>query len=271
MSTYYFHDGRNEVGPFSIDLLKKQKLTRNTPVRQDGSDSWLPAEKIPGLKEIVAPRKIKRPKDIVPVVIERVADFKQRRPKTLYACLFCIALLAGISIYSLKQGSTKENLKKDTVTNVGIEKEFDHPSATFAVAGIAPSDKSRKEEVKEDKEKETRLRWNKLISATNSNYGIGFFGGIKDLKIIVNNRSDYPIDEAIVNVTYIKASGGVWKVKPVAVYDIPSHENKEQSVPDVGRGKKVTVSIKKIVSRKMKFSYTSGKKIENPDDPNLMD
>jgi hypothetical protein len=38
-------------------------------------------------------------------------------------------------------------------------------------------------------------------------------------------------------------------------------------VPDVGRGKKVTISLQKIISKKMKFSYTDGKKITNHEDP----
>ena len=266
MMTYFIHDGRNESGPFSIEILKRQKLTRNTPVREDGSDNWMPAEKIPGLKEMVAPRKIKRPKDIVPVMVEREAEFKQQRPKTLYACLFCIALLAGISIYSLGKSADKGQ------TQI-VQEQPQHltsNSSQLSAAGIAPTTAAKTEEPKEDKEKASRLRWNKLISATNSNYGIGFLGGIKDLKVIINNRSDYPIDEAVVEVTYIKASGGVWKAKPITIYGVPAHDTKEQSMPDVSRGKKVSVSIKKIVSKKMKFNYTAGKKIANQDDPYLM-
>src|SRR5215210_5677493 len=99
MSTYYIHDGRNEVGPFSIDLLKKQKLTRSTPIRQMGTDNWMPAEKLAPLKEVVVPRKIRRPQDIVPVVKERIADLRQRKPRLLYGSLLFIALIAGVSLY----------------------------------------------------------------------------------------------------------------------------------------------------------------------------
>ncbi|HVF81310.1 MAG TPA: DUF4339 domain-containing protein, partial [Flavisolibacter sp.] len=108
MSTYYLHDGRNEVGPFTIDTLKKQKLTRNTPIRQEGKNNWTPAEKISGLKEQVAPRKLKRPKDIVPVMMEKVTEFKQGRPKTVRAILLCMTLIAGVSIYWLGKDAGKE-------------------------------------------------------------------------------------------------------------------------------------------------------------------
>lgn len=268
MSTYYLHDGRNEVGPFTIDLLKKQKLTRNTPIRQKDTDSWMPAEKLDVLKEMVAPRKIRRPQDIVPVMKEKIAELKKREPRILYGSLLCIALIAGVSIFSISKTVTKELPKAAMPGN--------SPVLARQQIHTAQQPKPKEEEVvaapvvKEDKERATRLRWNKLISATNSNYGIGLLGGIKDLDVIISNRSDYPIDEAVAKVSYIKAGGGVWKTKLISIYGIPAHDSKSQSVPDVGRGKKVKVSIQKIVSKKMNFRYTEGQKIRNPDDPYVL-
>lgn len=263
MSTYYLHDGRNEIGPFSIDILKKQKLTRNTPVRQKDTNSWMPAEKLGELKEIVAPRKIRRPKDIVPVVMERVSEFKQKRPKTLYACLFFLALIAGVSIYSIGKSSGK---------NFSAPSSLIQPQVSLAAKNITGNDSSKKivEEktvIKEDARKTARLQWKKLIVSGGSSYGIGFLGGIKDLNVVVNNRSDYPIDEAIVKVTYIKANGGTWKTKLISLYNVPAHDSKEQSVPDVKRGKKARAGLYKVVSKRMNFSYTEGQRIKNPEDP----
>lgn len=262
MSTYYIHDGRNEVGPYSIDLLKKQKLTRNTPIRRMGTDHWMPAEKLAPLKEVVVPRKIKRPQDIVPVIKERIADLKERRPRILYGSLFLIALLAGISFYSI----TKKRAPALQQVVVPGQAEVVARFAPQTTAEL-PKEEKKAPAVSEDKAKATRLRWNKLIAATNSNYGIGFLGGIKDLSVIISNRTDYAIDEAMAKITYFKANGSIWKTKLITIYGVPAHDSKDQSVPDVGRGKKVKVSIQKIVSKKMKFSYTEGQKVKNPDDP----
>jgi hypothetical protein len=268
MNTFFIHDGRNEVGPFTLDVLKGQIISRNTPVRHEGSDQWMPAEKIAGLKEIVLPRKIKRPKDIVPVIMERAADFRQRRPRTAYAILFCIALIAGVSLYSL------DNKVSTALPKAGIDL-LPAPAQTAANApllatGVIPKKEEKKESPKSDKEKAARLRWNKLFSASNSNYGIGLLGGIKDLKVVVTNRSDYPVEEAVAKLTYIKANGEVWKTKLVTVYGVPANDSKEQSVPDVSRGKKVTITLHKIVSKKMKFRYTAGKRSGTADDPYLL-
>ena len=267
MSAYYIHDGHNEIGPFTIDLLKKQKLTRTTPVRKFGTDQWMPAERLVPLKEVVAPRKIRRPKDILPAAKEHFHHLHHRKPLLLYAVLFLLALSIAITIYSV----VVPDVKTTTVSPP--------PANPPVVASLPPARQEvakKKEEVKpppvvEDKAKATRQRWNKLIAASNSNYGIGFLGGIKDLSVIITNRTDYPIDQAVAKVTYIKANGSIWKTKLVTILGVPAHDSKEQSVPDVGRGKKVKVSIQKIVSKKMKFSYTEGQKTRNHDDPYVME
>lgn len=268
MSAYYIHDGRNEIGPFTIDLLKKQKLTRNTPVRQTDSDKWMPAERLASLKEVVVPRKIRRPKDILPAAKEHFQHLQQRKPVLLYSLLLLLALIAGISIYSAT--STE---KKSSAPAKPARQNVLPPATPQPVAQPEPAPKEAATPpvaVAEDKAKTTRLRWNKLISATNSNYGIGLLGGIKDLRVIATNRTDYPIDQMVVNLTYIKAGGGVWKTVPITIHGIPAHDSKEQEVSDVGRGKKVKVSIQKIISKKMHFSYTEGKKGKDPADPYVM-
>lgn len=263
MSTFYLHDGRNEIGPFTIDALKNQRLTRSTPIRQTNSNSWMPAEKVSDLKDLVAPRKIKRPKDIVPVMIERVTDLHYRKPTALYGGLLGLALFTGISIYTIRKATI---LKDDEQPIIAETKAFAFTTQDVAT-GVTAKSPIEKPVEKEDATIAARQKWNKLISATNSNYGIGFLGGIKDLSVYINNRSDYSVDEAIVKVTYIKANGAIWKTKLVTVKGVPARDSKEQPVPDVGRGKKVKVSLYKVVSRKMKFSYTEGQKIKSTDDP----
>lgn len=265
MSAYYIHDGRNEIGPFTIDLLKKQKLTRNTPIRKFGTETWMPAERLAPLKEVVMPRKIQRPKDILPAAKEHFHYWHERKPMLLYTLFFIIGLLIAITIYSVVVPKLEKPAAPAVVSS---------PQTTVA----APPVKAELPETKpavlpvvvEDKAKTTRQRWRKLIAAANSNYGIGFLGGIKDLSVIISNRTDYPIDQAIAKITYIKANGSVWKTKLVTITNIPAHDSKEQPVEDVGRGKKVKVSIYKILSRKMKFNYTEGQKITNPEDPYVM-
>lgn len=271
MITYYLHDGRNEAGPFNLADLQKQKLTRNTPIRQANSDKWMPAEKIDGLKAMVVPQKIRSAKDVVPVVAQQLSQLHYRKPRALYGTLLGTALLAGFSFYSINKASAKETPKPSAQLQVSAEQQAVLNQQRMAAEG-APVKEAKplavnKATEKENAAKASRLRWNKLISASNSNYGIGFLGGIKDLSVIVSNHSDYPLDEVVVNVTYIKASGGVWKTVPITLYAVQPHDNKDQPVPDAGRGKKVKVSLHKVVSKRMQFSYTEGKKGKDLGDP----
>jgi hypothetical protein len=100
MSAYFFHDGQNELGPFTIDVLKKQRLSRSTPIRLKDTNNWMPAEKLAPLRELVLPEKTKRQKAILSLAQEKFFYLKQRQPKVLYAGLFCLPLLAGFAIFS---------------------------------------------------------------------------------------------------------------------------------------------------------------------------
>ena len=271
MTNYYLHDGRNETGPFTLQGLKAQKLTRNTPIREADSNNWMPAERLPGLKDVVVPQKIRSVKDVVPVVTQQLSQLHYQKPKALYGSLLGLALLAGFSFYSVSKASAKGTLQAPTQVQLSAEQQ----AMVARQKTVANATKSKEEmvatvkteTVKEDAAKASRLRWSKLISAGNSNYGIGFLGGIKDLSVQVTNRSDYPLDEVVTNVTYIKANGSVWKTVPITLYAVQPHDSKEQPVPDAGRGKKVKVSLHKVVSKKMQFIYTEGKKGKDLGDP----
>lgn len=257
MNSFYLYDGQNEAGPFTVDELKSQKLTRTTPIRQKDTDKWMPAEKLAVLKPIVVPRKIKHAKDVLPAIGENFAVLQRERPKTLYAALFIVAMFAGLSFYSIvkpspKPASTDENLPAVSAKSLATVANTNTKEKSTASLVV------KKELPKEDAAKTAKSNWSKLITATHSNYGIGFFGGIKDLSVIVTNRTDFPLDEVVTKVTYVKANGSVWKTVPITIYGVPPHETKEQSVPDVSRGKKVKVNLQKVVSKKMDLNYSAG-------------
>ena len=62
MSKYYLHDGSENSGPFTIEELKQNKITRNTPIWYEGIDDWKEAGSIDELKSLfpVIPPPIKK-------------------------------------------------------------------------------------------------------------------------------------------------------------------------------------------------------------------
>lgn len=119
----------------------------------------------------------------------------------------------------------------------------------------------------EEKEKELRKNWREYIRAHNSNYGYGLLGGINNLSVLFVNKTDYPLEQITAKLTYIKANGKPWKSKYISVFNMLPHSERKQTLPKVGRGKSVEVSITKAVSKGMHFTYEAGKKPVNANDP----
>lgn len=52
MKQYYYSDGTKKVGPFSLEELKAQNITRDTPVWCHPMPKWKAAGEIPDLEEL---------------------------------------------------------------------------------------------------------------------------------------------------------------------------------------------------------------------------
>lgn len=276
MSAYFLYDGKNELGPFSLADLHQQKLKRNTPIRLEGSNQWMPAEKVDGLKERVKPLRVRSAKDVVPVLAKTAGDLHQRKPALFYGVLLGIILLVSTSIYTSGFTKPQKPVQQKVLAPVVYEKvavtELPSIDTAKVIAVQLPPAETKiavAKPAEEDKTKAERLRWRKTIKATQSNYGIGVLGGIKGLEVIFSNNSGYMVDEAIAKVTYIKSSGEEWKSVFVSTYGVHPHDSKSVPVADVSRGKKVQVSLYKVVSRSMKLHYQEGEKVKNYTDPNL--
>ncbi|MFD0975552.1 CD225/dispanin family protein [Salinimicrobium gaetbulicola] len=50
MKDYYYSDGLQKHGPFSLEELRAKKLTRNTMVWRSSMEKWIPAEQMPELE-----------------------------------------------------------------------------------------------------------------------------------------------------------------------------------------------------------------------------
>lgn len=52
MKEYYFHDGSNQYGPFSIEELKQQKINPDTSIWNNKVTDWKKASQIEELSDI---------------------------------------------------------------------------------------------------------------------------------------------------------------------------------------------------------------------------
>lgn len=52
MKTYFLHDGKVQLGPFSLHELKLQNIKKDTPVWHEGMQDWTLARQVPELQEL---------------------------------------------------------------------------------------------------------------------------------------------------------------------------------------------------------------------------
>lgn len=62
MNKYYLHNGSENIGPFTLEELKQNNITRNTPVWYEGMSDWTEAGTIDELKSLfpVVPPPLKK-------------------------------------------------------------------------------------------------------------------------------------------------------------------------------------------------------------------
>lgn len=112
-----------------------------------------------------------------------------------------------------------------------------------------------------------RHNWEQFISINTSDYKTGFLGGIKDLKIIVRNQTEYPLDNVVVSVEYLRGNGDVFKTEQYTVNDIPAKGTKSVSAAASRKGQKVEIKLVSITSQPMNFCWAANKPAAagNPD------
>lgn len=63
MNQYYYSDGLQKHGPFSLEELKARNISRNTMVWKHPMEKWVPAEQMPELQDLFVnqPPEMQRP------------------------------------------------------------------------------------------------------------------------------------------------------------------------------------------------------------------
>lgn len=112
-----------------------------------------------------------------------------------------------------------------------------------------------------------RRNWKQFIAVNTSDYRTGFLGGIKDLKIIVRNQTEYPLDNIVVSVKYMKGNGDVFKTEEYTINDVPAKGFKSMNASGSRKGQKVELKLQSITSQSMNFCWAANKPVAegNPD------
>jgi hypothetical protein len=218
MKQYYLLEGDSQIGPFTLDQLKTQKITSSTPIWFEGLSEWTTAANLSELKEILnaVPPPFKSKNTMK-------TSTKQRADKTgvyrmIYYLLVLLMLVIGVFTYDYIQ---KSNLQ-------------DHLDASA--------------KAEEDQKASIRKSILDYLPIEASDYSVGVFGGINDLSISITNNTNYTIDQVLVKISYIKPDGATWQSVTEEFSLLSPNTIKTKRIADSERGTRVEYEIISVKS-----------------------
>ncbi|MFY0252435.1 hypothetical protein ACDQ55_00625 [Chitinophaga sp. 30R24] len=111
-----------------------------------------------------------------------------------------------------------------------------------------------------------RRNWQQFIAVTASDYHTGLLGGIKDLTITVRNQTEYPLDNVVVKVVYMRNNNEIFKTEQYTINNIPEKDIRSITASNSRKGSKVEIQLLSITSQPMNFCWSVDKQVV-PGDP----
>lgn len=215
---YYLHNVQENIGPFTKEELRKQKINKDTLVWSEDWNEWKKAGEIDELKIILlsipSPPKhnLKSP---------QIASKKFNFIKYLVIAISLLAFLtiAGKIILEYNSNPDNPDLESNTL------------------------------------KMQTRNNIMNLIQITTNHYTVDPFGGISNLDVIVSNNTDYNIDQITVAIDYIKENHSIYKTEYLTFNNIPANKNKSLSAPDSDRGLSVKLTKQTITASDINLCF----------------
>ena len=264
MIQYFIQTSNGQEGPFTLEELKFKKIQVSTPVWFDEISGWTNAGQIDALKTIIQPVTPPPFSSTNPPPYDTSSQFDDQPRRQFKLSLFQWGgigiLVVAAFMYFSKQGdaspsSNYQSLGIDSVDSMASfesDEEIERKRINAAITA---------------KNRNYRNNWDRYIEAVAGSHKINPLGGVYDLEVVVQNQTDYPIDEVHVAVRYIKDNGGTHKVEYVTIYNVPANGKASMPAPDSSRGTSVEFEIGGIISKKMHFFYSPDVVIEGKDDP----
>ena len=256
MTQYFIHDGQNEKGPFDLEQLKEQSLTKDTPIWHEGLEQWTTAGNVEQLKELFSSKTTPppltrvseevKPPSFAKAYSEDVLPTKKKNkliPLIVGGVLIVGGIIAWLVYQNNQNSGTIDNLQTqvNTQQDEGAQKEAERQKINTATT---------------EKNMKYRNNWSDYIKVQNDDPSVNYtLGGISPFTVYVTNQTDYLLDQVDITINYIRKNGDSWQTKTVSIFNVPSNSNETGTAPESINGVKVNVTITKIISKKMHFCY----------------
>jgi hypothetical protein len=266
MSQFYIQTPAGQEGPFTVAQLISKNITAQTPVWYQGISEWKTAGTIDALRPLFLGAGSPPPfKKTEPPKFDTSTHVKTESKKRFKLSGFQWAgigiVVIALFMYFSKEGGANPNLNNTELTGNGDIVD------SIASADPAEAERQRINAAITAKNMNYRNNWSRYIKAVAGDYKYSTLGGIYNLEAVIQNNTDYPLDEVRVAVNYIKDSGANFKTEYVTIYNIPKNGRAAMPAPDSDRGTSVTIEINTIISRKMHFFYRDDLNVDGKEDP----
>jgi hypothetical protein len=192
-----------------------------------------------------------------------------KRASLFTIIFFFIALLLGVGYFRQQQRVKKILTQNERLLN----ENRDLKESLSSVSGTAQQIAERKEQQQRmqgkfvERRAYYRRNWQQFIAVSTNDYRTGFLGGIKNLELIVRNQTEYPLDNVVVTVQYLRSNGEVFKTEPYTINEVPAKGSRSVEAAGSRKGMKVQLKLMSITSQAMNFCWSYDKKAaaNNPD------
>lgn len=281
MKQYYFSNGQEPNGPFTLEQLAKQPFTAESIVWHEGMSDWLPAKQISELSHLfpavppirrapVGPPSIPSsartldsggtaPFAAPPATSQQSSPGQASRLKyyligggvLALLLLFASGLLGGFfqseATYSPAYTATEQ-----APTDAAID------ANGTPVESLAPE--VNQEQVQQQ-EREAKRAWNRehflefFNVFVNPTYSVGTLGGISGGSLTVQNKSGYRLENVVVTVYYYKPNGETINARSLEIGSMAAHEEQQVPFPNSDRGIRVDCQLFSLTAPGLEYEY----------------
>ncbi|GAB3916547.1 serine/threonine protein kinase [Larkinella terrae] len=238
--------------PDELTWLLKQSELNYLRTNRTGSKTAPPAigsepnktKPKPELPEAVRPE----PGPVKPEPASPAPTHSSRKP-WLLPVLILVVLAAGAGLYYANTGSIPKPIASvlplnDTTAALAPAQQTDGDETTVAEEDTMnlylAKQAKRREQLQEQLAAAGRTLSVEVLSLK-----VGFFGGIKQARIQLENPSPFPFPAVSVQVSYFKDQGGLYKTEKMFFMNVPPHSSPVRSAPDSDRGTRMSCKILK--------------------------
>jgi len=148
-----------------------------------------------------------------------------------------------------KANESNSNYNNSSTPPYGNNDSYDESEVDNSDSDNGSNNSSIKEdEVAEEdlKKKMVKDNINTYVTLSVNDYTQKVLGGIKNLKLTVENSSDYSMESVVVQVDYYKINDDLYTTKYLEFYDVGANSYKTQNAPETEWGAYVRCSIIEI-------------------------